>query len=195
MPEYFRLRLGPPVRHVAWVGHSMVSWATLNPHYQPIPNVRFTLYRKGGAKLLKFEEYPEFREALESRSDLAIVWLGGNDINPDTNITQIMNGYRRVKNLFAQQGIPVVFQTIEPRRYPPSHPAYMPLAQYNSIKNAINRHIQRTYYGNVIITGGRCFLPDELEDDGVHPTREARTRVERKIVGLVCQRFNLPSLQ
>ena len=62
---------------------------------------------------------------------------------------------------------------------------YVAPDQYNRMKNAINRKLQKDYAGQVILTGGLTVNASYHNMDGVHLNREGRGNVENKVIGAI----------
>lgn len=182
----------PKTLRVGWVGHSQVSWASADPKQQPqIKGVEVILYKKPGAKAIKFFEYPELTMALDDNLDLVVLWIGSNDIHPNETISHICNSIKDILEAFGSKGIPTYFMTVEPRVYPESSPYYVPPEVYQKMRNAINKHFQRELKGRILLTGGVAINASHLMIDGVHAGWQGRANIETKLVGLICNYFNI----
>ena len=174
-----------PNCNIGWVGHSQVGWQSLNPNHQPIPDATVTLYRKPGALAKNFFSYPELTQALQDNLELAILWIGGNDINPSTSPRTILDDIRQIRQEFSRVNTNVIIMTVETRRYQEGSRHYVNPQVYNRMKNAINRRLQKDYAGRIILTGGLTVNESHLNVDGVHLGREGRGNIENKVVGAI----------
>ena len=174
-----------PSCNVGWVGHSQVGWQNLNDNYQPVPDAHVTLYRKPGALARNFFTYPELTQALEDNLDLAILWIGGNDIEPNTSPRIILDDLRQIITGFQRANTDVIIMTIEARNYAEGSRHYVAPDIYNRIKNTINRRLQKDYAGRMILTGGLTVNSSHHSWDGVHLNRRGRENIEHKVIGAI----------
>lgn len=178
-------RPAPIPYRVGWIGHSQVGWASLDPGFQPIEGVKVDLFRRSGAKAMEFFETPELVAALDEPLDMAIVWLGGNDLNPNTDLVALKQQCTRIMNAFLERGVTTYFMTVEPRKYPQSSKHFVDPQIYTKLRNGLDHYMKRKHPGKIIITGGLTITEDLLAIDGVHVIREGRVRVQNKIVNLI----------
>ena len=122
---------------VAILGHSQVP---LN--FPQIPEVELRIYRKSGAKLKHFDQYPEFQEIFIWSHKHNIIFLGSNDVstghNPmsaDDIATKLINIAKKLHEL----GQTVHIVQIEPRHF------NIPFVQdfYRSECDKVNRRLKR----------------------------------------------------
>lgn len=181
-----------PEYRVAYLGHSLVTCDTLRPRSIPMEGVHMDLIRHGGARADKFFDYPEFTNALDSNYyQLAIVMIGGNDIEENTSVDELFGNLMSIYNAFTDKGITCVMCTIEPRVYPNNHPHYVDAETYKKISRAINRRLQRALKGHVILLGGNTFPMEVRIMDGIHPTFEGRERIWNKVSKAISQHHNI----
>lgn len=93
----------------------MISWSNLDYDYQPVEDC---------VSEARFFEYPELQEALRDNLDLAILWLGGNDITMTSSPQHILHDIYEVTEAFESSSTRVVIMTIELHNYPEGHPHY-----------------------------------------------------------------------
>lgn len=181
-----------PEYRVAYLGHSLVTCDTLRPRSTPMEGVKMDLIKRGGARADRFFEYPEFTHALDSNKyDLAIVMIGGNDIEQQTSVNELSGNLMAIYHAFKDKGITCVMCTIEPRVYPDNHPHYVDAKTYEKVSRAVNKKLQRALKGNVILLGGKTFPTDLRIMDGIHPNFEGRERIWNKVSSAIRHHFNI----
>ena len=169
---------------VLFAGHSMIQYEMCNRNDPVLSrmNLNLEFMSLRGAWASTFLARDEVQRAIARRPHLVILWIGGNDIRPEVNPSELARNIVEIMDAFERQpGVGCVWMTIEPRR----HPRDIPVEIYKRIANSVNQKVQRLKRGRIFITGGRTYHPDLVGGDGIHPSPEAYTRISEKLSGTI----------
>ena len=151
---------------VAILGHSQVP---LN--FPSIAGVETRIYRKSGAKLQRFGDYPEFTEVFSWPHDHNIIFLGGNDIGAGTNAWTAEDIATKLISICWQlhhQGQTVSLVQIEPRQYLSEfyHDFYR--RESDKVNRRLKRYIKRRQGLYRLISYNAAPFREGHSIDGVH---------------------------
>lgn len=164
---------------VAVVGHSQVPRS-----FDAVANTEVRLYRAPGARARNFFEDNRLNQVLEWKHDLTIVWIGSNDINPNTQPRELTDLILNIGKVIEQNCCSkVIVVEIENRLYQSRHPI-ISSERYKKIKRSVNTLLLRSKqflcinFNNLMFTLGR---------DGVHFETSAKTLIKQKLVMNICK--------
>ena len=127
---------------VALVGHSQVP-VNYEYGYQDFP-VRVYVYRRPGARIKDIRFDPVFNSFWRHRFDLSILFIGGNDLEKDTNTKAVRDEYCHLIRVLNGKDAACIPSTIERRENLPTFHRYqITQAEYNSKSRSINRFLAR----------------------------------------------------
>ena len=159
---------------VALVGHSQL------PHSLEVEGADIEIFRSPGGRAYSFYDDDDLNDVLNWSGDLAILWLGSNDIMQDTNVWEVVNDIIGIKESIEEEtGATVVIILVEPRCYPDDEP--VDEAQYRKIQKSINRKLERELSETEFIRFNLPLYEQELAEDGVHFTSYGKELIEEKI--------------
>ena len=99
---------------VALVGHSQM------PRSLRVDNAEVKVFRAPGGKLANFHRDSRLNQVLSWPHNLTYLWLGSNDINPESNIGDLINQTKAIASEIEERcGSQVIIVEIEHRQYPP----------------------------------------------------------------------------
>lgn len=160
---------------VAIVGHSQVP-ARLS---EEVENTEIRIYRKPGARARNFEKEEKLNSVLEWKHDLTVVWLGSNDIDPDTRTRELTDQILAVGKQIEQNcDSKVVLVEIENRVYQ-SRKEVIANDRYKKIKRAVNVALMKSKQFFCINFNSLKFT---LGRDGVHFEPESKKQVQQKLI-------------
>ena len=181
-----------PTFRAAIVGHSQVPTSLPG-----LPEgVEVELFRVSGAKARNFFSYPVFRNLLESRFDLIILWIGSNDIHDRCVVKDVARDIKAiVEQLEAVCTPKVKICLIEPRHPDNARHPHLDQETYNRIAKGINNNLQkRSLKGKGFITFSARPFTQTLARDGVHFNREGRAHIEEKLRNAIMhEHFSWPT--
>ena len=111
-------------------GHS-----NLPDHVSDIHNTNITVCKLRGAKLDHFWEHSSFRPMRESNHDLAILFLGGNDIYENCEPKVILSKLIKIAEHLQHLNKKVVIVTLEPRQYQEGNRFNISTQTYERVSN------------------------------------------------------------
>ena len=121
---------------VALVGHSQI------PYDLEVDGAEVSIFRAPGGKAYAFYEDDRLSDVLNWSGDLAIVWLGSNDIEEDTSVGEVVENIVNIKESIEEDcGATVVIILVEPRMYPDDYPVTQ--SRYSKIQRGINRKLKK----------------------------------------------------
>ena len=166
---------------VAVVGHSQVPLHISSPR-----GINIRVFRRPGALLRHIDESP-LKEVFDYEPDLAILFLGGNDItvgkeDARNTIAKIRDLLLRLKTVCER----VVFVLIERRNYAERNPYGMTTEIYETHRRFINQNLRRFLRANNIRTINLAapWFAAHRRPDGIHLSHEAKEEFKRKV--LIC---------
>ena len=168
-------------------GHSNVPSS-----FPEIPFVQLEVIRIPGAKLSDFWMRPEFAKIRDQTYDLAILYLGGNDINNDSQPRIIINEIKDILRHLLTIHRRVTFVSLEPRRYRPNNRFGINPEGYSYVAKYVNKHLSPFLRKNSIRTINVTLdlLREGHTRDGVHFLAPSQAYIRRKIVRCV-QHFEM----
>ena len=117
--------------------------------------------------------------------DLTFLWLGSNDITPETPVGELAGQIKELASEIEERcGSTVIIVEIENREYP-AHKLLVEPTQYQHIKRAVNRALVRDKRFFTINFNAVRFT---LAPDGVHFVSQARQQIVEKLVENIRQR-------
>ena len=155
------------VFRVALIGHSHVPTGY---EYPLDEEVRLYFYRLPGATISEVKNHPRFRSFWNSRFDLTILFIGGNDIKPDVNPRAVIDEYKHLLHSINGKDCACITTTIEHRIIYRDNRFALSQEIYNQKSRSVNRHLVR-YFGHVsqeFISLSRGIFTGERAQDGVH---------------------------
>ena len=158
-------------------GHSQIPNTLPN-----IPNAELQFCKVGGAKLADFWHHPAFLSMRENKHDLAILFLGGNDVYDGCNPKQIATGIVHIADYLSTNNTDTVITLLEPRNYSPNNRFGLNPETYTSVARAVNRHLAKALKRRSIRTinlGARPFQHGHTRD-GVHFNSVSKAHVISK---------------
>ena len=159
---------------VALVGHSQI------PCSLKVEGAEIELYRLPGAKTHSFENKAKLNQVLNWSGDLVILWLGSNDIDQNTDISEVVKNIIQIKSQIEKECKAVVaIILVEPRCYPNDHPVSKD--QYKKIQKGINRKLERALPNTQFLQFNTFVYEKELARDGVHFSEEGKEMIKDKI--------------
>ena len=162
---------------VAFVGHSQVP---LNYEYRvPEANVRIYVYRKPGARVRDIRLDPQFRSFWNHRFDISFIFIGGNDLEPETNPRAVKDEYIHLLNIVNGKDVACIPTTIERRELPTFHRHFINQAQYNRKSRALNRMLIRYWrrHNQEYLDLQRGVFTGPRAQDGVHFSEELKLKL------------------
>ena len=117
-------------------GHSNVPSS-----FPEIPFVDLEVVRVPGAKLSDFWTQPEFVSIREQTRDLAILYLGGNDINNDSRPRVIVNEIKAILRHLLTIHRNVTFVLLEPRQYRRNNRFGINPEGYSNVAKYVNKRL------------------------------------------------------
>ena len=140
--------------------------------------------RVPGAKARHFFQDPRLYRVLDHQYDLAILWLGSNDIRRDTQVGEFLGIINNIATALRDRcGAQVHICHIEPRVFPPwgRGSAWMDDEKYRLIAKAVNRRLPRVVKWAKWLSFTARPFHNSLKIDGVHFSPEGRQHVNQKI--------------
>ena len=162
-----------------------------------IEDCEFVVFKQSGARL-DFLDYPPLSSYFESRFDLVVMFLGGNDVieyihNPLTLAQRIKNRLFQIRN----NANHVAFVNLESRDYEVrSRPRYrITNEQYAEVSRVVNRSLKKFCAKNKMrfITTRNIRFQGLVRQDGIHFNAQAIQLLVQKIHNLALKtRDGLP---
>ena len=121
-------------------------------HFLKYPSFNKEVIRVPGAKLSDFWTRPEFAKICDQTYDLAILYLGGNDINNDSRPRIIVNEIKDILRHLLTIHRRVTFVSLEPRRYRPNNHFGINPEGYSYVAKYVNKHLSPFLRKNSIHT-------------------------------------------
>ncbi len=166
--------LGQVMFKVAVVGHSQVP----RRFDVEVENSEVRIYRAGGARARNFFNDERLNHVLAWRHDLTFLWLGSNDINPNTQPRELTDTILNIgKEIERNCSSTVILVEIENRQYPSSRPV-IPNERYKKIKRAVNAALLKSKQFLCINFNSFVFT---LGRDGVHFETSAKAQIQQKL--------------
>lgn len=163
-------------------GHSQV------PSVLPtLQDAEITVCKLPGGKLKDFWEHSTFTYMRENEHDLAIIFLGGNDVNNSTKPSDIINKILEIADYLKQRNKPVVVTLLEPRQYSVSNRFQVDSNTYDKVSRSINRALCKVLRKRSIRTlnfGAKTFVQGHTRD-GVHFTSVTKSHITSKIINCI----------
>ena len=157
---------------VAIVGHSQV------PKDFKYEGTEVRTYRAPGGKAVKFENDERLNKVLEWKHDLTFLWIGSNDIDPDTAPWPLAKKILEIAQVIKVNcESEVIIVEIENREN--TSRSRITNEQYKKVKRGVNRHLLKDKVFLSINFGATFFT---LARDGVHFETEAKDLVRQKFV-------------
>ena len=162
---------------VALLGHSQIP-RRLDHH---IEGVEVTIFRAPGGKVTNFLKDNRLNRILNFEHDLAIIWLGSNDLEYGGTSRLTVDSLISVANLVEEQcHSRVILVELENRKYPPYNER-IPEGDYMRLKRAVNKKIQKHRFKYIHFRTSQF----ELDVDGVHFTEDAQGLVREKLIKVI----------
>ena len=159
---------------VALVGHSQL------PYSLEVEGADVEIFRSPGGRAYSFYEDGNLNDVLNWSGDLAILWIGSNDIQQNTHVSDVVDNIIDIKESIEEEcGATVVIILIEPRCYPDDYP--VDEARYRKIQKSINRKLERVLPDTEFIQFNTSMYQQELAEDGVHFSEEGKELIEDRI--------------
>ena len=114
---------------VALIGHSQVP-TSYEYGYQDF-NVRVYVYRRPGARIKDVRLDPIFRSFWRHRFDVTFVFIGGNDLEKETNPRAVGDEYCHLLRQLNGKDAACIPTTIERRELPAYHRFQITQSEYN----------------------------------------------------------------
>ena len=152
---------------VAFWGHSLVP-----PEGAiQVEGCEIQTYRVPGAKTGDFRRHPLLRDILVWPHDLSIIYIGGNDITTNCNVTSIVQNIEGIVGTLERQcGSEVAIILVEPRVVRPNRRnGGLTQVRYNRIAQGINNRLKRRLRGHKFFHFGARPYREHRLADGVHP--------------------------
>lgn len=163
-------------------GHSQV------PNVLPtLLDVQITVCTLPGGKLDDFWEHYKFTCMRENEHDLAIIFLGGNDVNNSTKLSDIINEILGIADYLKQRNKHVVVTLLEPRQYSVNNRFRVDSNTYDKVSRSINRALCKVFRKRNIRTinfGAKTFVQGHTRV-GVHFTSVTKAHVTSKIINCI----------
>ena len=157
---------------VSLVGHSQL------PSHLSFPDADIRIYRAPGARAANFFNDERLVEVLNWKHDLCILWLGSNDITPDSTPQEVANDVVTIINSIEEECDAIVrVCLVEPRFYEDEE--YMSHDHYKRIQSAVNRKLKR-WLSNEFIQFNSNSWVENLASDGVHFNSEGKQRIKKR---------------
>lgn len=169
----------PPQRYrVAIVGHCQVP-RSLDVE---IENTEVRIFRAPGAKVENFFSDDRMGQILLWKHELTILWMGSNDINPNTKACELTQKILEIGRIIEQIcGSKVIIVEIENRLYQASNPV-ISNERYKKIKRAINRALLKSKKFFCINFNGFEFT---LGRDGMHFETSSKDLIQQKLARFI----------
>ena len=168
---------------VALVGHSQL------PYDLEVEGADIEIFRSPGARAYSFYEDEILNEVLNWSGDLAIIWLGSNDIYNGTHVSEVVDNITNIKESIEEEcGAEVVIILVEPRCYNDDHPVSE--TKYRKLQKGINRKLERELPDTEFIQFNTSTYQQELSSDGVHFSDYGKELIRDRII--TCIEEHLP---
>lgn len=168
-------------------GHSQV------PHFiPPVQDTEIKICKVNGGKLKDFWEHPRFRVMREGEHDLAILFLGGNDIYDGCSPRELVNETLQIIDHLQQLNKRVAVTLLEPRHYSNNNRFGVSPNTYNKVSKAINKALLKNLNKRNIRTinlGAKPFAAGHTPD-GVHFESLTRLHISSKLRNCIKHHFN-----
>lgn len=146
-------------------GHSQV------PNFIPaLQDTEIEICKVNGGKLKDFWEHSRFHVMREDEHDLAILFLGGNDVYDGCSPRELINEILRITDHLQQLNKRVAVTLLEPRHYSNGNRFGVSPTTYNKVSKAINKGLWKSLKNKNIRTinlGAKPFATGHTAD-GVH---------------------------
>lgn len=163
-------------------GHSQI------PNVLPtLQDVQISVCRLPGGKLSDFWEHSKFTCMRENEHDLAIIFLGGNDVNNSTKPSDIINAILEIADYLKQRNKHVVVTLLEPRQYSVNNRFRVDSNTYDKVSRSINRALGKVLRKRSIRTlnfGAKTFAQGHTRD-GVHFRSVTKAHITNKIINCI----------
>lgn len=166
------------VFRTAIVGHSQIPTS--------IPwtdDIEYHVFRKSGGVIRDLQEAP-LNRVYETRFDLIVVFLGGNDIIAHVQYpSSLASRLRDILLDFSRRAGAVAFVAIEDRTYPPQSRFNITTEEYKAVQRRVNNNLRRFCRSKLIhvININRHIFAHNVRRDGVHFNTLATNELIRKI--------------
>ena len=165
---------------VAIVGHSQVP----RRFDVEVENSEVRIYRAPGARARNFFIDERLNQVLAWKHELTILWIGSNDINPNTQPRELTDEILNIGKVIERNcRSKVILVEIETRLYQSRRPV-ISSERYKKIKRAVNAALLRSRqflcinFNSLIFTLGR---------DGVHFETSAKALIQQKLAMNICK--------
>ena len=162
---------------ISLVGHSNVP---RDPLY--VRDCEIRTFRSPGARADRFDDNPVLREVLGWQHDLAILFLGSNDVSPDVEAYEITENIKAIVNKLKQCARKVTIVLLEPRVITNAPPGRPDQGTYNRVVRSVNRKLQRDLREHDFINFSAPYFRQHLKPDGVHWNSEGKAKVKRDLL-------------
>ena len=162
---------------VAFIGHSQVP--TRYEYQFQDANVRIYVYRKPGARIKDLRLDPQFRSFWRHRFDVSFIFIGGNDIERDTQPRAVSDEYCHLLNIINGKDVACIPTTIERRELPTFHRHFINQAEYNRKSRTLNRILIRYWrsHHQEYLDLQRGVFTGPRARDGVHFSEELKIKL------------------
>lgn len=145
-----------------------------------------------GAKLTDFWSHSTFRCMRENTHNLAILFLGGNDVYDNCEPKSIVSAICVITDHLLTLNDNVVITLLEPRNYPPSNRFGVSAKTYELVSKSVNKNLCKILKRKGVRTinlGARPFQYGHSHD-GVHFDSLTKLHVTQKIAKCVEHHLN-----
>lgn len=172
---------------VALGGHSNLPEDILD-----IPETDITICKLRGAKLSDFWVHARYKPMREDRHDLAIHFLGGNDVKDNCNPNTILNYNLTISKHLQQLNKNVVIITLEPREYREGNRFGVSPITYRLVSNSINKNLCKLLkiIGIRILNINAQPFRHGHSREGVHFTPVTSAHISLKITNCIKHHMN-----
>lgn len=151
-----------------------------------IPNLNHTeisICKLSGGKLSDFWSHPNFQCMRDKNYDLAILFLGGNDVNDSCKPSNIVSDIIHITEYLQQRNTNVVVTLLEPRQYSSNNRFGISPNTYEKVSKSVNKGLNKILKKRNVRTinlGARPFNEGHSRD-GVHFNSTAKYYIAAKI--------------
>lgn len=158
-------------------GHSQL------PVIPDLSHTEIITCKLSGGKLRDFWSHPNFKCMRDDNHDLAILFLGGNDVNDSCKPSSIISDIINITEYLQQRNRNVVVTLLEPRQYSPNNRFGVSSNTYDKVSGSVNKglcKILRKKSVRSINLGAKPFNQGHTRD-GVHFNSTAKSYIAAKI--------------
>ena len=148
------------------------------------------VYRSLGARAALFGENPVLQPVLGWQHELAILFLGSNDITPEVEAYEITDNIKAIVRQLEQCATKVALVLIEPRKIVNPPPGKVDQGTYDRVSRSVNRKLQRDLRGCEFLRYDAPYYKNHLKPDGVHWNREGKWKVKRDLIRYLNRKFD-----